>query len=308
MTARRGAKDEDGIDTPEAGPWGCYIKVQCRSIRLNYRHAYHAGNFADVVKHLALVAIVRHLRKKDAAFAVIDTHAGRGRYDLAGTEAGRTGEAANGIGRLRGLVAEGALGAYLRLAGEGPDYPGSPLIAAAMLRAQDRLVAIEKHPEEFAALKLALAGQRNVRAEEGDGYKRLSALLPPAERRGLVLIDPPFEAEAEFHDAALALGAALKRFATGIFLLWFPIKSAPEADALCGEVVAAGATRALRIDLDIGAAVRTPGDKERLSGAGLLIVNPPYGFADEMHLALARIAPLLSDKARYEVRTLAGEN
>jgi 23S rRNA (adenine2030-N6)-methyltransferase len=275
---------------------------------LNYRHAYHAGNFADVAKHLALVAILRHLRKKDAAFAVIDTHAGRGRYDLTGSEATRTGEAANGIGRLRGLVAEGALGAYLGVAGEGSDYPGSPMIAVALLRAQDRLVAIEKHPEEFAALKAALAGRRNARAEEGDGYKRLAALLPPPERRGLVLIDPPFESDAEFHQAAAALDAALKRFAIGIYLLWFPIKAAAEANAFCGEVVAAGAAKALRIDLDIGGVARAPDGKERLSGAGLLIVNPPYGFADEMRTALAMIAPLLSGSTRFEVRTLAGED
>jgi 23S rRNA (adenine2030-N6)-methyltransferase len=273
---------------------------------LNYRHAYHAGNFADVVKHLALVAILRHLRRKEAAFAVIDTHAGRGRYDLAGSEAARTAEAANGIGRLRGLAAEGVLGDYLQLAGEGSHYPGSPLIAAALLRGQDRLVAIEKHPDEFPVLKAVLAGRRNARAEEGDGYRRLAALLPPAERRGLILIDPPFETEAEFHDAAVALGAALKRFATGIYLLWFPIKSAAEANAFCGAVMAAGATRLLRVDVDMGAMPRTADGRERLSAAGLLIVNPPYGVADEMHAALTQVAPLLSDRARFAVRTLAG--
>ena len=275
---------------------------------MNYRHAYHAGNFADVVKHLALTCVLLHLRKKETPFAFIDSHAGRGRYDLAADEAARTGEAANGIGRLAGLAdAEGMLGEYLRLAGGGETYPGSPLIAAALLRPQDRLVAIEKHPEEAALLKAALIRFRNAHAEQGDGYKRLAALLPPIERRGVVLIDPPFESAAEFHDEARALGEALRRFATGIYLLWFPIKSAGEANAFCGEVLATGVKRALRIDIDIGASGKTIGTKERLTAAGLIAVNPPYGFAEEMRAALARVVPLLSDKARAEIRVLVGE-
>src|SRR6185312_17179965 len=165
---------------------------------MNYRHAYHAGNFADVVKHIALTGVLLHLRKKETPFAVIDSHAGRGLYDLSGTEAKRTGEAASGIEKLRGLKGEGALGRYLEIAGESDLYPGSPVIAAKLLRPQDRLVAIEKHPQEFASLRQALAPWRKARAVEGDGAAKLPALLPPAERRGLVLIDPPFEAADEF--------------------------------------------------------------------------------------------------------------
>jgi 23S rRNA (adenine2030-N6)-methyltransferase len=275
---------------------------------MNYRHAYHAGNFADIVKHLALTAILLHLRKKEAPFAVIDSHAGRGIYDLAGEKAGRTSEAANGIGRLGGASADGALGEYLRIAGGGATYPGSPLIAAALLRPQDRLVAIEKHPEEAAALKAALARTRNARAEEGDGYARLAALLPPPERRGVVLIDPPFEAEDEFAAEAEALRVGLRRWATGIFALWFPIKSAAEANAFVGEILNAGVKRAVRIDLDIGAEAYAIGTKTRLTAAGLIVVNPPYGFADEMRGALAHVAPLLSPKAIGTVRVLAGED
>ena len=275
---------------------------------MNYRHAYHAGNFADVVKHLALTGVLLHLRKKDAPFAVIDSHAGRGRYNLAGEQALRTGEAANGIGRLGGLGdAEGALGEYLRLAGGGEIYPGSPLIAAALLRPQDRLVAIEKHPEEAVLLKAALVRFRNAQTQEADGYKRLAALLPPPERRGVVLIDPPFESAVEFHDVARALGEALRRFANGIYLVWFPVKSAGEANAFCGEVLAAGVKKALRIDIDIGASGKAVDAKERLTAAGLIVVNPPYGFAEEMRTALARVAPLLSDKAHAEVRVLVGD-
>ena len=277
---------------------------------MNYRHAYHAGNFADVVKHLALVSILLHLRKKPAPFAVIDTHAGRGRYDLSGAEAARTGEAANGIGRLSAVEgAGGALGEYLSLV-RGADetsYPGSPLLAAWLLRPQDRLVAIEKHPQEAALLKAALVRVQGAHAEEGDGYRRLSALLPPPERRGVVLIDPPFEAPEEFQAQARALGEALKRFATGIYVLWFPIKSAGEANAFCGAVLATGVKKALRIDIDIGAGAAVAGAKERLTGAGLIVVNPPYGFAEEMRASLAKIAPLLSATARTEVRMLVGD-
>ena len=273
---------------------------------MNYRHAFHAGNFADVVKHLALTAVLLHLRRKDSPFAVIDTHAGRGAYDLGGEEAARTGEAANGIGRLDALQGEGALGEYLSLACGRDTYPGSPLIAAALLRPQDRLVAIEKHPEEAQRLKAALARIRQARVEEGDGYKRLAALLPPPERRGVVLIDPPFEAPEEFAAEVEALRVGLKRFATGIYLLWFPIKSEAQANAFAGEVLNAGVKKALRIDIDLGATVTMPGEKDRLAAAGLIVVNPPFGFAEEMRAHLSCIAPLLADKAKADVRWIAG--
>jgi len=283
---------------------------------MNYRHAFHAGNFADVVKHLTLVSILLHLRKKEAAFVVIDTHAGRGVYDLRGEPAERTGEAAKGIGRILGLLKSESelppvLQHYLGIVKQVGDaiYPGSPIIAASLLRPQDRLVAIEKHEDDAASLKTALTTFHNraLRSECADGYGRLSAMLPPVERRGLVLIDPPFESPDEFRDAARALAGALKRFANGIYLLWFPIKSVGEANAFCGEILAAGAKKALRIDIDVGPAEGGIDEKERLSAAGLIVVNPPFGFADEMRASLAMVAPLLSAKARADVRWLAGE-
>src|SRR5688572_20822476 len=179
---------------------------------MNYRHGYHAGNFADVVKHLALITILQHLKKKDAAFAVIDSHAGRGLYDLAGEQAGKTNEARGGIARLQGLTGglTAALETYLALVKESgaAHYPGSPLLAAKLLRPQDRLTAIEKHPEEFAALKDFLSPFRNAAVEQGDGYARTEKLLPPPSRRGLILIDPPFEAADEFQALAQTLSAA----------------------------------------------------------------------------------------------------
>jgi len=268
---------------------------------MNYRHSYHAGNFADVAKHLAEVAILGHLAKKDAPFAVIDSHAGRGLYDLGSKEAGKTREAEGGIERLRGLAGPPLFERYLDLVANSGEnrYPGSPLIAARMLRPQDRLVAIEKHPEEAACLKQVLAPWRKVRVEDGDGYARLLAHLPPPERRGLILIDPPFEAPDEFETAAQAIRGAFRKFATGIFLVWYPIKSAATGNAFAGEVLASGAKKALRIEIAIDA------PEGKLGRAGLLVLNPPYGFDAEMSAALDIAKPEL--KARTKLDWLAGE-
>lgn len=256
---------------------------------MNYRHAYHAGNFADVLKHVALVGILLHLRKKEKPFRVIDTHAGRGIYELGGNEAIRTGEAREGIARLGDLAAgkalPEALSCYLEIVqGFGPKrYPGSPLIAAQLLREKDRLIAIESQPEEEQALQQALGGFPNAKSQCADGYARLASHLPPPERRGLVLIDPPYEAQDEFTRVGETLSTACRRFATGIYLVWYPIKSPADSNALAGEVRAGGARELVRITIDVGRDPRD--DKERLSSAGLLILNPPFGFAEEMRAA-----------------------
>jgi 23S rRNA (adenine2030-N6)-methyltransferase len=267
---------------------------------MNYRHAYHAGNFADVVKHLAEVAILDHLAKKETPFAVIDSHAGRGSYDLASEEALKTSEAASGIQALEGVSGSPLLDRYLGLVAEGGAriYPGSPLIAAKMLRPQDRLVAIEKHPEDAQALKKLLSFWRKARVEEADGYSRLKALLPPPERRGLVLIDPPFEAQAEFESLGQAVRDALHRFPTGVYLIWYPVKSGSAARALEGEVLM-DARKALKIEVAIDAA------EDKLARAATLVLNPPFGFAAEMEAALAKAAPKL--KARTQLTWLAGK-
>lgn len=266
---------------------------------MNYRHAYHAGNFADVVKHLAELAILTHLTKKETPFAVIDSHAGRGSYDLASEEALKTGEAASGIRALAGLSGSPLLDRYLNLVREsGQDYPGSPLIAAKMLRAQDRLVAVEKHPQDAEALKKLLQPWRKARVEQADGYVRLAALLPPPERRGLVLIDPPFEAPDEFETLARAVRDASRRFATGIYLIWYPIKSPAAVRAFEGEVLME-ARKALKIE----AAIDAPEGK--LARAGLLALNPPFGFAGQMEEALALAGPHM--KAQIRLEWLAGE-
>lgn len=278
---------------------------------MNYRHAFHAGNFADVIKHVALVALLMHLRRKDKPFCVIDTHAGAGLYDLGGPEAVRTGEAAEGVGRLAGLVDDPqlpeALRVYLGCVRQEVQgrYPGSSRIAARLLRPGDRLIAVEKHPGAAEALHHSLAKFRNARVIEGDAYEKLFALLPPHERRGLILIDPPYEAENEFARVADVVRRAHRRFATGIYLVWYPVKSRADADALCGEVVAHGIGPILRVEIDIGHAPDL--EKERLSAAGVLVVNPPYGFDAEMRNATGVLSPCLGlsehSPARVRIET-----
>jgi 23S rRNA (adenine2030-N6)-methyltransferase len=283
---------------------------------MNYRHGYHAGNFADVIKHVALVAILLHLRKKDAAFAVIDSHAGRGLYDLRDSAPMATGEAGTGIARLAGLPdtlpGSPALDTYLRLVREcgAQRYPGSPLLAAKLLRPQDRLVAIEKHPEEAAVLETVLAPFHNAVAQEGDGYARLAKLLPPAARRGLVVIDPPFEAADEFAVLARALAAAYRKFATGIYLVWYPIKSPGAAGAFIGEALAGGLSKALTVEIAVAAPPERPPSGRPLSShmtrAGVLVGNPPYGFAAAMQAAAALLAPRLGEPADIDITWRTG--
>jgi 23S rRNA (adenine2030-N6)-methyltransferase len=263
---------------------------------MNYRHGYHAGNFADVVKHLALVVILQHLKKKETGFSVVDSHAGRGVYDLTGEVAAKTGEARGGVARLMNLSGKmtPGLSAYLELVKNGGPsrYPGSPLLAAQLLRKQDRLTAIEKHPEEFAALKDALSPYANAQVEQGDGYARSVKLLPPPSRRGLVVMDPPFEATDEFESLGQAVSGAVRKFATGVFLIWYPVKSPSATDAFIGEVLAAGVQKALTVDTQISA------PEGKLDRAGLLVINPPYGFDEEMFAAAQIVAaPLGADIA-----------
>jgi len=281
---------------------------------MNYRHAYHAGNFADVLKHAAFVAVLLHLRKKEAAFAVVDTHGGRGLYDLAGPEAAKTGEADEGIGRLLRLPElPGVLERYcavVREFGNG-HYPGSPLIAAKLLRGKDRLVAVEKHPEDYAALASHLASFPRARAVEGDGYAELKRLMPPPERRGLVLIDPPYEDAGEFQSATRALIAGYRRFATGIYLFWYPAKEKAALHAAIGEILNAGISSLLQLELDIGAGNRPvpEGRGPRMTAAGLLVLNAPFGFAGEMRTVLPFLEGILAQgaEAHGTVERLAGE-
>src|SRR5579871_2490048 len=265
---------------------------------MNYRHAYHAGNFADVLKHAALVLALLHLRRKEKAFAVIDTHAGRGIYETGSGESKKTGEAAAGIGRLLTFSSvPGPLLRYVELVrgfGDG-HYPGSPLIAARLLRAQDRLLAVEQQDEEFQRLEGELRSTANARAVHGDGYRELLRGLPPPERRGAILIDPPYERADEFTRAADALIAAYHRFATGIYLLWYPAKELPQVSATAAELLNAGIRSLLRIDLDIALQSEPRADRgPAMRATGILVVNPPFRFAEEMQKVVDFLAQALA--------------
>jgi 23S rRNA (adenine2030-N6)-methyltransferase len=285
---------------------------------MNYRHAYHAGNFADVVKHAVLCRTIAHLRQKPAAFRVIDTHAGAGIYDLLGPEAGRTGEWRHGIGRLFGEGAQAPpaevrtlLAPYLdAMAAFNPQrrlavYPGSPALVQAMLRRQDRLIACEFEPRAAAALAKQLRGDPRAKALAIDGWTALTAYVPPKERRGLVLVDPPFERADEFSRLARGLEAAHRKWATGTYLLWYPIKDAAAVAAFIRKLSRLGIARMLRVELVVATASEDVG----LRGSGLIAVNPPWTLHDELQLLLPALAGMLrrAMQPRLTLDWLAGE-
>lgn len=271
---------------------------------MNYRHTFHAGNAGDVLKHVVLVALLRALSRKDAPWCYLDTHAGAGGYDLTGASARRTGEWRTGIGTLWGLAdpPAGALADYLALvrgAQPGPGlgfYPGSPMLAQALARPHDRLVLCEWVTDPCDALRRRFRHDRRVAVHRRDGYEAAGALLPPRERRGLTLIDPPYEAAQEARRAAAAVGTALRRFAGGVVALWYPMVHAPETAAL-RRLVGAAAGQALL--LDVWLQLRDPAAGPGLAGAGMLVANPPHGVDAVLHTALAALAARLPGEDVY---------
>lgn len=270
---------------------------------MNYRHVYHAGNFADVLKHALLCRIIAHLQRKETPIRVIDTHAGTGAYDVSGVAASKTGEWKDGIGRLLGtnLPAEvkEVLSPYLAIveplmAQQPPTYPGSPLIALSMLRTQDRLVAIEKHPDDLRRLKGTLAGDRRAKALELDGWMAWNAQVPPPERRGLVLVDPPFEEGDDFTRMAEGLAQAHRKWSGGTTMLWYPVKEQRLAARFFDQLAETGIRKILRIELAVAEVV----PEGRLSATGLVIVNPPFSLVGEAEALLPFLAKRLAQGAR----------
>lgn len=280
---------------------------------MNYRHAFHAGNFADVLKHAVLALVLAHLTRKAAPFRVIDTHAGIGLYDLTGEEAQRTGEWREGIGRL---LVPGAspppmdiaqrLAPYLaavRSFNPGDalvHYPGSPLISLTFMRADDRLIANELHPEDVAALRRAVGGDRRAKVLSLDGWTALKSLLPPKERRGVILIDPPFEKEGELARMARGLGEAVRRFETGVYLLWYPIKDPRAITPFHQQLGEQGLRDVLAVEL----LVRAPEDVSRLNGCGLVVANSPYTLGSDLERLLPWLAATLAQGPGAEGRVL----
>lgn len=267
---------------------------------MNYRHIYHAGNFADVLKHAVLARLVLYMQNKDKAFRVLDTHAGIGLYDLSSEEAQKTGEWLDGIGKLMeaDLAPEVAalLDPYLNAVRElNPKggikhYPGSPKLARMLFRPQDRLSAMELHPEDYGRLSRLFEGDYQVRATELDGWLALGAHLPPKEKRGIVLVDPPFEEDGEFDRLVSGLANAYRRFSGGTYCLWYPMKKSAPIKSFYEKLGALDIPKMLCAELT----VKSDRDTTGLNGSGLIIVNPPFTLKDELHLLLPAVKTILA--------------
>lgn len=271
---------------------------------MNYRHGFHAGNHADVLKHLVLIALLEALKRKEAAFFVLDTHAGRGRYDLAGGQAAKTGEAKSGIGKLWAAKPHPApaLAKYLSAvansqAGAPDSYPGSPLLVSQALRPQDRFAACEVVADEATALKALLASDPRSHVHHRDGYAAIKAMLPPKDGatrigRALVLVDPPYELqEGEYPLIVAALGDALLRFPQAMFAVWYPIKQRPSLHPFFRKVSALPAKSVLAVEL----LVRPDDSPLRMNGSGMLLVNPPWQIEKDIEPALKPLAQAMGE-------------
>lgn len=281
---------------------------------MNYRHIYHAGNFADVLKHAVLALVIEHLKQKPAPFRVLDTHAGIGLYDLGSAEAQKTGEWHEGIGRILDAALPAGVGEILApylavVQGENPGgtvtcYPGSPMLARRLMRPGDVLVVNELHPEDHSALAALFARDRQTKVLNVDAWAALKAVLPPKERRGVVLVDPPFEEAGELERMVDGLREAHRRFATGTVLLWYPIKDARAIDAFRQAIAGLGLTKVLAAELRI----RSGRDPSVLSGTGLVILNPPYLLDQKLGILLPYLAERLAQgSGGWRLDWLSGE-
>jgi 23S rRNA (adenine2030-N6)-methyltransferase len=283
--------------------------------RMNYRHIYHAGNFADVLKHAILARLIRYAQNKDKAFRVLDTHAGIGLYDLSSEEAQKTGEWIDGIGRLldADFPADAAelLQPYLSAVRElNPKggiklYPGSPKLSRMLFRPQDRLSAMELHPDDYARLSRLFEGDYQVRVTELDGWLALGAHLPPKEKRGVVLVDPPFEEEGEYDRLVKGLHGAYRRFSGGTYCLWYPLKKGAPIKRFHEDLQALEIPKMLCTELTVKSDRETTG----LNGSGLIIVNPPFTLKDELHVLLPALKTVLAQDryASHRAFWLRGE-
>lgn len=285
---------------------------------MNYRHGFHAGNFADVFKHVFVVRILLYLLRKETPIRFIDTHAGRGEYDLAGASAARSQEWRSGIGCIEAAPPPEIgtlLEPYLDIVGERDAegrpivYPGSPRIARMLLRPLDRLLLDERHPEEVAALRRAMGRDRRVKILDLDAYVALNAAVPPKERRGLVLIDPPYEVAGEFARLDAALDKALAKWPTGVYAVWYPIKEPGAVDAFAQGLGDRCNGRLLRLELLIDRGPK-PGAHDTLAliGCGLMIVNPPHVLETEARVLLPYLSARLSLGGRGSWRIGGGRD
>ena len=273
---------------------------------LSYRHAYHAGNFADVMKHVVLTAILKYMAKKDAGFCYIDTHAGAGGYDLKSDYALKTNESTQGIAKLWHVDdAPGVVADYLALVrscnteGELVRYPGSPWFAEQLMRRQDRLALCELHSTDFPKLEAMFADNRRVHCHYEDAYSFAPSLTPPIERRGVVLMDPSFEVHGEYETAVATIAKMHRKFATGTYALWYPILDEERAETLRTQIGSLAIRDVLHLQMRVADSETHPG----MYGSGMIVINPPWTLKQEMETALEYLTQALAvdDTAGWQV-------
>ena len=265
---------------------------------LSYRHSFHAGNHADVVKHIVLMLIIESLQKKEKGFYYLDTHAGVGHYKLESFEANKTGEYLEGIARLwdrDDLPAEVAR--YVKMIKKLNNnksqlryYAGSPLIATNMLRPQDRALLTELHPSDFPLLRKNFSDFKNVTTKRDNGFQQLKSTLPPKERRGLVLIDPPYELKEDYQLVVQALMEGYKRFATGTYAIWYPVVLRQQIKQMIRNLESTGIRNILQIEL----AVKPDADNRGMTASGMIVINPPWKLASQMKQILPYLNKVLT--------------
>lgn len=277
---------------------------------LSYRHSFHAGGFADVIKHVVVSEILQHLVRKETAFHYIDTHAGAGLFDLRSEHADKLQEYRKGIGKLTAKEWP-ELASYFAIVKKYNNtpalnfYPGSPLIAAHYLRAADRSWLFELHPADFALLQEQFAADRRVRVMRADGFKGLLSLLPPVAQRGLVLIDPAYEVKTDYAQVFETVARAHRKFPAGIYALWYPVVDRTRIDALEKQFIGSGIRRIQRFELGISG--DAPG--KGLSAAGMIVINPPWMLLEKMAALLPKlVAALATDSdGSFQCQVLVGE-
>jgi 23S rRNA (adenine2030-N6)-methyltransferase len=277
---------------------------------LSYRHSFHAGNFADLIKHIVLVEILEHLLQKETPFEYIDTHSGAGLYNLHSADARKLREYAGGIGRLAPADFP-EIARYFEAiqsfngAGKLDFYPGSPAIASYFLRPRDRAWLFELHPKDFELLQKNLSNKRRVKIQCRDGFEGLRALLPPTSRRGLVLIDPSYEVKSDYDLVADRLLEASRKFGHGIYALWYPVVERRTIDQLETRIATSGISNVQRFELGVAADSSARG----MTAAGMIVVNPPWKLFDKMSGLLPKLAQALAEEGggSYKCEVIAGE-
>ena len=263
---------------------------------LSYRHSFHAGNFADILKHIVAVEVLEHLTKKDKPFEYIDTHSGAGLFNFKSAHARKLEEHVNGIGKLK-QVDYPELASYFKViksyneAGKSNLYPGSPLLAKYFLRPQDRAWLFELHPEDFQYLCLNTSRQRKIKVTCSDGLKGMDALMPPASRRGFILIDPSYEVKTEYDEVVKAIVKAHKKFATGTYALWYPVVDRATINKMKNKFIRSGIKNIQCFELGVS----PDSDEHGMTSSGMIVVNPPWGLFDKMTKLLPKLARTLGE-------------